>query len=65
MASHDEIANKQILAKIERVIEASMIMTPQEKAELHDWERRHIRGDGTVGTSDWPGWANIIKRLSH
>lgn len=38
---------------------AAAAMPAEARAELEAWERRNLDG-GTVGTSDWPGWAHLI-----
>lgn len=53
------------LARYERIIKAATVMTDREKAELAEWERRHVTGAGPYATSDWPGWSAIINRISH
>lgn len=40
-------------------------MSDSERAALHAWEKENVKGDGALGTSHWPGWAEIVKRLSH
>lgn len=39
---------------------AMLHMSAAERAELEDWDRSHVTGDGTLCTSDWPGWARHI-----
>jgi len=53
------------LARYERTITAATVMTEQEKSELTEWEKIHVTGDGRFGTSDWPGWDQIVSRISH
>lgn len=40
---------------------ASKFMTEEQKRELEAWERENLDGH-SVGTSDWPGWEQIIGR---
>jgi hypothetical protein len=53
------------VAKCERIIKAADAMTQQEKHALELWELENITGDGNLGTSDWPGWDEVISRISH
>ena len=53
------------LATYERLGEAIAVMTDSEKADLMEWEKTNVTGDGKSGTSDWPGLAAIVKRISH
>lgn len=53
------------LARYERMIKAATVMSDREKAELAEWEKMHVTGDGQFLTSDWPGWDAIINRISH
>jgi hypothetical protein len=53
------------VAKYERIIKAAGAMTRQEKHALELWELENITGDGNLGTSDWPGWDEVISRISH
>jgi hypothetical protein len=53
------------LARYERIIKAAMAMNDHEKAALTTWEQENLAGDGTLATSDWPGWDAIINRISH
>lgn len=41
---------------------ASKFMTPEQMAELEDWEVKNIDGH-SIGTHDWPGWEQIIGKL--
>lgn len=34
-------------------------MSEHERAQLHAWERRNLKG-GDVSTADWPGWVKYI-----
>lgn len=54
-----------LLARYERIVKAGMAMNDREKAELAEWEKVHVTGDGQFGTTDWPGWDAIINRISH
>lgn len=47
------------------LIKAATALTEQEKADLTEWERNNVTGDGKFATSDWPGWDAVIKRISH
>jgi hypothetical protein len=38
---------------------ASKFMTKEQMEELEDWEVKNIDGH-SIGTSDWPGWEQII-----
>jgi len=53
------------LARYERIIKAATALTEQEKADVTEWERNNVTGDGKFATSDWPGWDAVIKRISH
>lgn len=53
------------ISKYERLIKAATVMTPVEKQELERWEKENVTGNGSLGTSDWPGWADVISRISH
>jgi hypothetical protein len=53
------------LANYERIIKAATSLSEQEKAELKEWERKHVTGDGKFASSDWPGWNAVIARTSH
>jgi len=50
---------------VERIVHLSDKMTGAEKKALKKWEKNHVTGDGTYGTSNWPGWKQLIARLSH
>lgn len=52
-------------ARYERIIKAATALTEQERADLTEWERRNVTGDGKFATSDWPGLDAAIKRISH
>lgn len=39
---------------------AHAAMSDSERAELAEWERQNVTGDGTCGTSDWPGWTKYL-----
>lgn len=49
---------------MERIMQAHSQMTTDEIATLKAWEKENL-GKGTLGTTDWPGWAAIIARISH
>lgn len=53
-----------LMASYERMLELSEQLTPTERAELDAWEKAHL-GDGVTCSSDWPGWAAVLARLSH
>ncbi|PPS60243.1 hypothetical protein [Pseudomonas sp. BRM28] len=53
------------IARFERIIKATMVMTEAEKTALAEWEKKHVTGTGEFGTSDWPGWEAVIARISH
>ena len=53
------------MARYERIIKAATVMSDREKADLAEWEKAHLTSDGSVATSDWPGWDAIINRISH
>jgi hypothetical protein len=53
------------LARYERIIKATTALTEQEKAGLMEWERNNVTGNGKFATNDWPGWDEVIKRISH
>jgi len=55
---------KSHLAQYERLVTLHPDMTEDERVALHNWERENL-GDGNKATSDWPGWAEVIARLSH
>jgi len=40
------------LVKYERIIKAATASSEQEKADLTDWERGQVTGDGKFATSD-------------
>jgi len=35
-------------------------MPAEEREALEKWENENISGDGSVSTSDWPGWKKYI-----
>ena len=39
-------------------------MSPYDKAVLAKWEKENL-GNGKTVTSDWPGWAEMIKKFCH
>lgn len=52
------------LAFYERMVTAHKKMTPEEIASLEEWEKANL-GDGKLATSDWPGWNDVLSRLTH
>lgn len=52
------------VATFERMLAAYHAMPESEREALHEWERANL-GDGITATSDWPGWREAIRRLSH
>lgn len=50
------------LQRYEQIIAAFSAMTPDEQTQLAVWEATNLPGDGTIGTSDWPRWDEIIAR---
>lgn len=53
------------IARYERIIKAATAMTEAEKQALAEWEKEHVTGSGDFGTSDWPGWDDVISRITH
>lgn len=53
-----------LLLTIERIVTLHPKMSETEKQALAEWERTNL-GDGVTGTTDWPGWREVIARLSH
>lgn len=49
----------------ERLVSAYADMTGKEKSDLLAWEASNVTGDGRVATTDWPGWANVFRRIFH
>lgn len=49
---------------VERILAMHPKMTEGEKQKLAEWEKVSL-GSGEKGTTDWPGWADVIARLSH
>lgn len=49
---------------VERILAMHPKMTEGEKQALAEWEEVSL-GSGEVGTTDWPGWADVFARLSH
>lgn len=64
MASRNENLRPFVLTA-ERIVAMHQRMTDEERNALALWEKANVRGDGTLGTSDWPGWISVIHRLSH
>jgi hypothetical protein len=53
------------LITVERIVAADAAMNSDEREALRAWEAAHVTGDGTVGTSDWPGWPAVFDRIAH
>ncbi|EKY4113656.1 TPA: hypothetical protein ACGW3M_001004 [Pseudomonas aeruginosa] len=53
------------LARYERIVKAALVMTEAEKELLAKWEAEYVKGDGEFGTTDWPGWPQVIARITH
>lgn len=53
------------LLVIERMIHAESLLSQEERSALNAWEREYLRGDGNWVTSDWPGWADVFRRIQH
>lgn len=53
-----------LVAHYERIITAAVAMNDEEKAQLAGWVDRHASGDSNLAASDWPGWKNVIGRVS-
>ena len=62
-----DVENSPFRLKIEQLIELQKRMSADELAALQAWEAKHLGHDGEreIGTTDWPGWVEIIKRYSH
>lgn len=54
-----------IMMTAERLVSAYADMTGKEKSDLLAWEASNVTGDGRVATTDWPGWANVFRRIFH
>jgi hypothetical protein len=54
-----------LILTAERIVAFYPQMTDQEKENLSAWEKKFVTGNGAYGTNDWPGWKDIVKRLSH
>jgi len=53
------------LAVYERLAEFSEKLSDEEAEALKAWEHEHVKGDGLLGTSDWPSWESVISRLNN
>lgn len=53
-----------LLLTAERIVRLAPKMTQEERMALAEWEAEHLDGH-SVGTTDWPGWAAVVARLSH
>lgn len=40
-----------------RMVAAAAKLTPEQRADLEEWEQKNL---GEHGTSDWPGWEALI-----
>jgi len=49
----------------QRIVTLYPLMSDNEKNALEKWENENVIEDGQFGTSDWPGWEAVFKRLSH
>ncbi|QTJ31048.1 hypothetical protein [Xanthomonas citri] len=49
--------------EFERIATFFPKLTEAERQALQDWETEHVIGDGTFGSSDWPGWPDVFRRL--
>ena len=49
--------------EFERIVTFLPKLTDAERQALEDWEKEHVTGDGATGSSDWPGWPDVFKRL--
>jgi len=49
----------QMIAWLDRLIEASTKLSPKERRALKEWESVNVDG-ANVPTSDWPGWEKYI-----
>lgn len=56
MAMDQDDAHPSLLLTAERMVTLHAKMSEAEKRELSSWEQANVTGDGTLGTSDWPGW---------
>lgn len=53
-----------LVAHYERIITAAVAMNDEEKAQVADWVDRHASGNSNLAASDWPGWKDVIARVS-
>jgi hypothetical protein len=55
-------ANREALLEwYGKMVEAHKALPEEKRQELDEWERTNLNGQ-TVGTSDWPGWEELIGR---
>jgi len=54
-----------LLDEFERFCTLLPKLTEAEQDDLQNWEREYVTGDGSSSSSDWPGWAAVIKRLEN
>lgn len=64
-SSEDTWKQAAFLAKMERIVEATGALTPEERSSLETWERDNVTGFSGLGTSDWPGWDAVLRRMMH
>ena len=62
--SKKKIEDHPFILTVERILWASPQMTPNEAQALSDWESVNL-GDGGKGTTEWPGWKNVLERIEH
>ena len=36
------------------------VLTPEEKADLHEWEKENLGRPKGLSTTEWPGWEKHI-----
>jgi hypothetical protein len=53
------------MALFEQIVAAYSRMNSTEKQAFLSWEQLYVTGDGRFGSSDWPGWRSVLRRLSH
>ena len=46
---------------VRRMAEAYKSLPEEKKKELDEWERANLDGH-MMGTSDWPGWEELIEQ---
>ena len=56
------IASHPFVLTVERMLHLNGHLTAEERSQLAAWEKENL---GPKGTSDWPGWAEVAKRVSH